>query len=175
MTIGDVLGVIAALALLGASWAATLLLAALAFPGRTRCAQHAIETMPRACGLRGLFLLLLVGGAALALGQSPAGLLRLLAGALYAALAAVAALGGAGITRLLGERILESGTPMPPFAALTRGTILFVTAGFLPVVGWFLIVPAAALLSLGAGWSVLRAPARPRQPAAEYTAAEPVA
>jgi hypothetical protein len=171
MTIGDVLAVIAAVSLLGASWAATLLLAALAFPERTLRAQQRVEAAPGACLLRGLLALLVIGLPALALGQSPAGPVRLVAGALWAGLAAIAALGGAGVVRLLGERIESAGTQMPPFAALTRATLLFVTAGFLPLVGWFLVVPAAALVSLGGGFCVLRAPRKPRPARPVETAA----
>lgn len=165
MTIGDVLAVVAVLSLLGASGVATLLLAALAFPERTVRAQQRIETAPGVCLLQGLGVLLVVGLFAVALGQSPAGALRLLAGVLWAGLFALATPGGAGIVRLLSRRIHDTGSRLQPFAALTRGALLFVMAGFLPIVGWFLIVPAALLLSLGAGLSGLRTPQAKPQPA----------
>ena len=157
MTIGDILGVIAAVTLFAASWAATLLLAALAFPARAARAQQRIMMAAGRCFWLGFFTLLLVGVLAIALGQSPVGPLRIVGGALWTGLAAVSALGSAGIVRLLGERIEATGTQMPPFASLTRGTLLFVTAAFLPIVGWFLILPVAALIGLGAGLVALRA------------------
>lgn len=174
MTIGDVLAVIAAFVLVGASWGATLLLVALAFPARTRAARARLETAPGRCLRRGLGVLLAVGLPALVLGQGP-GPVRLLAGALWAGLVAVAALGGAGIIGLLGERIESVGTPMTPFAARTRATFLFVTAGFLPVVGWFVVAPAALLIALGAGFSALRPAASPARGAQAALATEPVA
>lgn len=178
MTIGDVLGVIAALSLLGASWGATLLLSALAFSRRTERAQQWLESAPGPCLLRGLGVLLVSGTVALILAQSHAGPVRILAGALAVGLVALAALGGGGIVRLLGERIEHVGAPLLPFAARTRATVLFVTAGFLPVVGWFLILPASLLLALGAGLLVLRSPRAqpdPTQTAAEVPGLEPLA
>lgn len=175
MTIGDVLAVIAAVTAVGASWGATLLLAALAFPARARRAQQRLETAPGRCLGRGLGVLVVVGSLALGLAQSHAGPIRIVAGALCAGLVAVAALGGAGIVRLLGERI-ESAGGMTPFAALTRGAFLFVTAGFLPIIGWFVVAPVALLMALGAGSAVLRGPVRARQPlpAASSVTAAPV-
>lgn len=164
MTIGDILAVIAALVVLGASWGATLLLAALAFPARTLGARQRLEAAPGRCFGRGLGVLSVVGLLALALAQSHAGPIRIVAGALCAGLVAVAALGGAGIVRLLGERIESAGTVMTPFAALTRGAFLFVTAGFLPIIGWFVVAPISLLMALGAGVTVLRGPAPARQP-----------
>ncbi len=149
MTIGDVLAVIAGLGALGVCGGATLLLAALAFPERTRKAAEAITAAPGRCLGRGLGVLFLIGGIALALGHSAAGPVRLLGDVLWAGLFLVAALGGASIARLLGERIQADGTQMTPFAALTRGAALCVLAGFLPVVGWFLVTPLTALIALG--------------------------
>lgn len=172
MTIGDILAVIGALVLVAASWAATLLVIALACPRQMARAQERIETRPGRCFGQGLLTLTIVGLVAVALGQSHAGPLRLVAGALWAGMAAVAALGTAGIANMLGQRIQETGTQMPPFASLTRGAFLVVTAGFLPIVGWFLVLPVVTLISLGSGMSVLlaRVPRRRRRRRAADTA-----
>ena len=87
-------------------------------------------------------------------------------------LGVVAALGSAAIVRLLSARIDALGSPMTPFASLTRASVLYVAAGYLPVIGWGIVLPAALLLSVGSGVAVLfrgeaagaarSAPARPR-------------
>ncbi|MGC4099392.1 MAG: DUF1800 family protein [Nitrospira sp.] len=157
MTIGDILAVIAAVfAGAGATWTATILLVSLAFPGKVAQAQEAIVTAPGATLARGLGVFLGVGLIALALGSLHAGPARVLGGALWVGLAALAVIGSAGIACLIGDRIETVGAHMAPFASLTRGAVLYVAAGFLPVVGWFLIAPLALLLSLGGAVSALR-------------------
>ncbi|MBV9851403.1 MAG: hypothetical protein JO250_17170 [Armatimonadetes bacterium] len=156
MTIGDVLAAMGVLAAVGVGWAAALLLAALAFPERVRRAAEATVAAPGACLARGLGIFVATGVVAGALYHSPAGPVRLLGGALWAGLGLMAALGSAGIARLLGGRIQGVGTHMTPFAALTRGTALYVLAGYLPILGWFLIAPLALLFSLGGAWTALR-------------------
>ena len=158
MTIGDVLAAIAAICVLGTTWGATLLLVALAAPLRAERAQAMLQSSPGACLARGFAVALLSVVVAAALGRQAAGPMRLLSGLVWAALGALAALGGAGIARLIGERIQSTGTQMSPFASLTRGTIVYVAAGFLPGVGWLLIAPVAVLLSLGSGVAVMVRP-----------------
>lgn len=156
MTIGDVLAAIAAIFAIGATWAAAILLVALAFPARAERAQEKLVSSPGASLARGLgvtVLFLLVAGA---LGRHPVGPVRLIAALLWAGLGLLTALGSAGIARLLGERIQAAGSSLPPFAALTRGTIVYVIAGFLPVIGWFLLAPIALLLSVGSAAAALR-------------------
>ena len=156
MTIGDVLAVIALVLTLAAGWTATLLLAALAFPERVRRCGEAITASTGLCLARGAGMLILSAVIAGRLGHHAAGPVRLIAGAFWGGVGLVAALGSAGIARLLGGRIRQIGTDMTPFAALTRGTALYVLAGLLPVVGWFLITPLTAMISLGAAFAALR-------------------
>ena len=171
MTLGDVLAALALILIVGASWAATLLLCALAFPARVAAAQAKLTDAPGVCLGRG-FLVLVVGGLAIiALSHAAAGPVRLLAALVGAGLGAVASLGSAACVRLLSERIDALGSPMTPFAGLTRASLLYVAAGFLPVIGWGIVLPAALLLSLGSGSAaLLRRPRRVR-PASSISAA----
>jgi len=87
--------------------------------------------------------------------------------ALAADAVAVDAVGSAAAIRLLGARIDALGSPMTPFASLTRASVLYVAAGFLPIIGWGVVLPAALLLSLGSGVAALgraKPQARPVQP-----------
>jgi len=167
MTIGDILAVIAAVLLVGASWAATILMIALAFPARIAAAQAKLIGAPGACLARGFATLLVCGLLAIALSKAAAGPARLLALLLLGGLGVVAALGSAATVRLLSARIDALGSPMTPFASLTRASVLYVAAGFLPVIGWAAVLPAALLLSVGSGVAVLfraKPQARPAPP-----------
>ncbi len=154
MTIGDVLAVIAAVFLIGATWIATILLTALAFSAKCARARQAIMDAPGACLARGLGVCALFALAAAVMAHpGPRGLVSAL---IWAGLGLLAAVGSAGIATLVGERISSVGSAMTPFAALTRGTLLYVAAGFLPIVGFFLVTPIALLLSVGAAVAALR-------------------
>jgi len=157
MTIGDVLAVIAAFFVVGASWAATILIFALAFQFRAAAAEQKIISSPGRCFLRGLVISIVVGVAALLLNKSHAGPVRIIAGALLTGLAVLAIVGSAGIVRLISDRIRGHGSEMTPFSTLTRGAILYVLAGFLPIFGWFLVLPVGFLISIGSA-AALRTP-----------------
>ena len=155
MTIGDILAVIAAVLLVGASWAATILMIALAFPARVASAQAKLTAAPGVCLARGMVVLFISAVFAIALSKAAAGPARLLALLILGGLGVVAALGSAAVVRLLSARIDALGSPMTPFASLTRASVLYVAAGFLPVIGWGIVLPAALLLTVGSGVAVL--------------------
>jgi len=162
MTIGDVLAVTAGIGAVGAAWTAAILLFALAFPAKTAAAQAKLTEAPGASF--GIGLAVVLGGGLLSVvcWNAPAGPVKLLAVVLAAGICLTAALGSAGAVRLLGERI-DADARMSPFASLTRAAILYVLAGFLPVLGWFVLLPCALALSVGGGVAAL-APKRVKQP-----------
>jgi hypothetical protein len=155
MTLGDVLAVIAAVMLVGASWASAILMIALAFPAKVGTAQEKLMSAPGWCAGRGAVTVAVGGLLALLLSQAAAGPARLLAAVILGALGIVASVGSAAIVRLLGARIDALGSPMTQFASLTRASFLYVGAGFFPVIGWLAILPAALFLSVGCGLPAL--------------------
>jgi len=58
---------------------------------------------------------------------------------------------------------------------MLRGALLLESAALLPLVGWFVVLPAALLLSLGAGIGTVlfRAPASLATPTVEATVPPP--
>ena len=160
MTIGDVLAVLSLVLLVGAAWAATILVVALAFPARVARAGAKLTASPGRCAGAGFGVMLAVGLLATVLANGP-GPVKLVSVLLLGAAGAVAALGSAAMTRLLGERIDAMGSPMAPYASLTRASVLYVVSGFLPVVGWFFVLPAALFLAVGAGVAALRPEKKP--------------
>lgn len=166
MTLGDILAVIAAVMLVGASWAATILTVALAFPAKVAAAQGKLTASPGWCAARGLAVTAVGALAAIALLQVAAGPARLLAAVILGGLGILAAIGSAAAVRLLSGRIDALGSPMTPFASLTRASVLYVVVGFLPIIGQFAILPVALVLSVGSGIAVLFRAKPKAQPAA---------
>jgi hypothetical protein len=44
---------------------------------------------------------------------------------------------------------------MSEFTAFSRSSLILVGVGLLPVLGWFLFLPALLCIAFGAGWSAL--------------------
>ncbi|BDI34505.1 hypothetical protein CCAX7_65560 [Capsulimonas corticalis] len=166
MTIGDILAVIAAVLATAGAWGALVLMVGLLCPARTERARAAIVERPGRCFAQGLGVAVVLGVLGIIVGQSAAGPLKIIAGALWGSLALMAALGGAAIAQIAGERIGNVGSHMAPFAQRTRAVALFVGAGLTPIVGWFVVTPVAALIGIGAAVSALKAQDRVSEPVA---------
>lgn len=105
--------------------------------------------------LAGLPLLLL----GVALAANGAGPIKLVGIALLILLTTAALFGSTGLVRMVG---LGLGTPQPSQhngATVLRGGAVVSIACVLPMVGWFLLLPAVLLLGFGATVHVLRRPA----------------
>jgi hypothetical protein len=155
MTIGDILAVIAAILAIAATWAATIIACALLFQARSQQARDRLAAAPGRIFLRGLMftaVALIVAGI---VNSSHSGPTRILAGAILSALLLASALGGSGIVRLIAARINAADDTVNSFANLGRATGLYVAAGFLPVVGWFVLAPLALVFSVGAATAAL--------------------
>jgi len=161
MTLGDILAVIAAILTVGAAWVATILLVVLAFPARVAGAQAKLTGAPGRCAGQGFGVALGIGLLAAICANGP-GPVKGVSLVLLGALGATAALGSAAVVRFLGGRIDVMGSPMAPFASLTRASALYVASGFLPVIGWFFVMPVALLLSVGSGVASLWPEKKPK-------------
>lgn len=150
VTIGDVLGIVAfLLGVGGTAWAMTVAMGLL-FPEQTSNASAAT----RGAFVRGLLPLLAGILGVLMLGGAPG--LKLLGWTVLLAVLALAALGLAGVSRVVGRRILLLAPDMGEYPAFLRGAGFLVAASLFPVLGWFLFAPVAFVIALGAGWSGLR-------------------
>ena len=155
MTFGDVLAFMAIVFIVGASWAAAILLVALAFPRPVARAETCLTTAPGRCAGVGSAAFLVCGLPAILLISAAPEPLKLLGVVILGALGLLVALGSAAIVRLVASRIDDLGSPLTPFGSTTRASVLYVSAGFLPILGWLFFVPAALLLSVGCGLSAL--------------------
>lgn len=62
----------------------------------------------------------------------------------------IGSIGGAGLSRLLGERIRPLSNPNSELTNLIRGAVMYELAALVPIVGWFLFAPLAAITLVGA-------------------------
>lgn len=167
ITIGDVLTVVATvLGTAVSAWALTIC-AALLFTRRTDAAHAALRQSLAKCfvvGLFATFALLFVSSALASLALPVAKLAGVFG---FAATLALAAVGSAGLARLVANRIMRHDPEVSAYSALTRGAGLLVAAAAFPVLGFFVITPLLIVLSVGAGTIAIVTRA-----ATEVTAAE---
>ena len=92
-----------------------------------------------------------VGGLSLALVNHPFPLVKLLGFAILAWVLAMAAVGVAGVSLLIADRI-RARQELPLFTAQSRAAAITVAVSMVPILGWLLFGPAVFLVGLGAGW-----------------------
>lgn len=151
MTLADVLAVATGLLIIGSGFASLALMLSLLFPRAVELAAARIERRPGRTMTLGLLVLLLVLGSTGALLKLPVPGLHFLAVVVLLGGLTVAVLGGAGLSASLGRRYRRARNRSADAADPLRGALLLEGAALLPLVGWFVVVPVALLLTLGAG------------------------
>lgn len=151
MTIGDVLGVAGLLLMFGiCSWA-IMTAAALLFPNRCQIAMETMEASPLMILLKGLGITVVVGVIGIAFLSSPLPPLKLVGMTIITGTLAIAAVGGGGLSKLLGQRMKALQPEMSDYGLICRGASLVFICALSPIIGWFLIGPAVLGMSVGAG------------------------
>ena len=125
-----------------------LLLGALA-PVRAASALRTLRDRPVGAGFLGVaFLVALIGVAAVA-GQF-GGPGKFLAG-IVSAIGSFAVVSGLGVvSRFVGERMPSPADAQRPWRATLRGGVTCGLAFTTPIVGWFLVLPGAIVMGVGA-------------------------
>ncbi len=148
-TIGDNLLVFGGFALSAITLWALILLSSLLFRVKVAVASREAEAHP----WRALTVGMLVGLPAMIvlviLANVPHPIVKILALVGALALLALSAVGGAGIARLIGERVRQAGGAQTSFGATATGSALMVGAMLVPLVGWLFIAPAMLFMGLG--------------------------
>lgn len=142
-------GVAVTMALL-VSWAALVIVTALALPHKAQLAQSLLDKKPKKCFLSGLGMAILAF-IALNLVSNPFPLIKLAGTALSLLSGGVLVIGGAGIASLLGARIGEMSGAKTSFGMLARGSLVHSFAMLFPLLGWFLMLPLSIVFALGSG------------------------
>ncbi|MBM3999622.1 MAG: hypothetical protein FJ297_08820 [Planctomycetes bacterium] len=154
MTMSTVFTILAVIVGFGLSMAAMSLLAVSLFPHWMDRASGRLSTMPRRTFLTGL----VIGGVFLAVsvgtlrGGGPWGLVG---GVLAALTAGFALFGSSAVARSIGVGLPSPADESRPWRRIVRGWIVLALACLFPVLGWFVILPAALLMGFGAAWLAL--------------------
>ncbi len=142
-------GVAITMALL-TSWAALVIVTALALPQQAQRARNLLDSKPKKCFLTGIGMAILVF-IALTLVGNPQGPIKLTGFVLALLCGGILIMGGAGIASLLGTRIGEMSGARTSFGMLVRGSLVHSFAMLFPLLGWFLMLPLSILFALGSG------------------------
>jgi len=146
MTIADVLAAALSLFLTGLGLIALAHLVSTLVPRAAERARSEISTRPGTSFTWGLLALVLSLTLAAVLSKGAAGPLKLLSLGIVLASLTAAAVGSAGLFGHLASRVSAG-----RFSPLTRGALLVELSAAVPLVGWFVVLPGAFLVSLGAG------------------------
>jgi len=148
MYTGNVWGI----ALLIAGFLAALtgfqLLVAAVFARRAEAALRSLRERPALSGVLGVAALIAVV-VVIAVLQQFGGPGKFLGGLVVTAMAFPLAGGLATVSRFVGERMPSPADAGRPWRATLRGGVTCGLAFVVPVVGWFLVLPAAAVMGLG--------------------------
>ncbi|MBX3111412.1 MAG: hypothetical protein KF857_05320 [Fimbriimonadaceae bacterium] len=150
-TIGDVLMIVSTLLAMACATWATLVFAALMFPGRTAAAALELENHPFRAFASGLAVTIVGSAVATVLVSLPLPLVKALGFVVFGAVLCLSFLGMAGLTRLAARQVKGAGGPDQPFAGYLRGAALVVGAASIPFVGWLLFAPVLLVVGVGAG------------------------
>lgn len=145
----DVAAVFGTLLALGIAFPGLLVAWWLLFPSAVgRAKQRFVRTPGKCFGLGVLVTILLtIPTTILFLIPGPGQLMSFVA---ILAIMGIAAIGAAGIAATMGERLTQRTGSVSPFAAFVRGAIALELAAAFPFLGWFIVIPVAIIISLGA-------------------------
>ncbi len=87
----------------------------------------------------------------------------------------VGTVGGAGLARLLGDRMRPLSNPTSELTNLVRGAVMYELAALVPIVGWFLFIPFAGITVMGAAaFALVNWLPRPAEQPVSRSASQPV-
>lgn len=157
MILADVLKyvflVVGTLIVLVSYWLAAVAL----FPTTVERARLAYAARPLRLTLLGAAAavpLLIVGIALLT--SAPQGPLKLLGGVIAGVPLLLGLVGSAGLSERMGRGLVHADDARTPWRRSLRGAIVLALTFLLPVIGWFVILPATLLSGCGAMLTVLR-------------------
>ena len=122
----------------------------LLMPNVTERVHLRLDKTPGKCFALGLPITIFFGVFAFGNFESSIGLLQTLAFITLFLLMAVGTIGGAGMARLLGTRIMPQSKPNSHMAFLLRGAVIYEFACLVPIVGWFVFAPIIGITAIGA-------------------------
>lgn len=162
VALGDVFSVVAVLfGVCLAIWALMVGVSML-FSAKSDRASEIIQSHPWGAFLLGAAISLVAGFISISLISLPLPGPKLAGTLVYLSVLSLAAVGSGGLALLAGERLRPLDPALSEFRAVAKGSAILVASGLLPLLGWFVFVPAMLFVSVGAGVMALlgRSPSR---------------
>lgn len=152
----DISAIFFILLIIAVAYPSTLTLLQLTFPTVVKRAQVRVEKTLGGTIWMGLILLIALTIPITILLALPFGPAKFFGWAILTISLAVSSVGAAGIAAHLGEQMRREGSNPTPLAGFIRGAVILELAAFLPILGWFFLLPIAIITSLGAtGFALL--------------------
>jgi hypothetical protein len=149
-TIGSALTIIAILFGMAFSSWALLIGCALIFRKKAQISHSLLLHAPGRSFFLGAVMLFIIGIISLAFLAAPLPAAKVIGyGGLLVAFS-LAALGGSGLVLLVADRLQQYDTKLRPFVAMNRAALYIVSAGLVPLLGFFVIFPAVLAIGIGA-------------------------
>ena len=159
----DISAVFGILLFLGIAFPGLLTTHYLLFPATVERARLRLDRTPWLCFFVGGVITAIFAIPIVVLLAIPNGAVKFIGFAILFVGLAVAALGAAGLAAKMGERLsARSANSIAPIGAFVRGALALELAAAFPIIGWFIFIPLAIVLSLGAtAFALLRWVPRP--------------
>ncbi len=134
----------------------------LLFPDAVNRAETRLTHAPGRTFLFGLLLTFILTVLIVILANLPLPGANVTAVALLVIALAVAAVGAAGLTNRMAQRLRQKSNPgLSPAGSFLRAVVVLELAAAFPIIGWFLFIPLCLIISLGAAGLVLLRRSRP--------------
>ena len=153
----DVSAIFGILLTLGISFPGMLTASWLLFPLTIERAQKRLDETPWSCWWLGFALCFILAVPTMILLSLPYGPAKFIGWTLVVIVLSLSCLGAAGLVAMMGKQISRHSSNLLTVGMFVRGAVALELAAVFPLIGWFLVIPLATILSLGAtAFAVLR-------------------
>ncbi len=150
MIMADVFAVFGTLLALGIALPGLLLTWRLLFPNVVARAQQRLERTPWQCFFVGSGFLVIYLTPTIIFFNLPWGGFQAIGTVALFILMTLTSIGAAGLAGLLGQRLHSLGLNTSAVGATVRGAVALELAAVFPLIGWFVFIPLAFIVALGA-------------------------
>jgi hypothetical protein len=153
----DVSAIFGILITLGIAFPGMLTAWWLLFPSTIERARQRLEATPWSCWWFGLASFFVVTIPAMVLISLPFGPAKFIGWTIAALVLGSSGIGAAGLVAIMGKEVNRNSSSVSAIGAFVRGAVALELAAVFPLIGWFLVIPLATIISLGAtGFALVR-------------------
>jgi hypothetical protein len=146
----DVSAIFGILLTLGISFPGMLTAWWLLFPSTIERAQKRLDETPWSCWWLGFALTFIAAVPTMILLSLPYGPAKFIGWTLVVLLLGLSCLGAAGLVAMMARQISRPSSNVITAGMFVRSAVTLELAAIFPVIGWFLVIPLATIISLGA-------------------------